>query len=232
MRPAARALRTTVDVVALAIRDGALATLLVRSTDASVRERWALPWDGPREGETLEQTAARVVHEVLGGAPSLLVQSGATAGRRHPSGGELSIAFLALLPPDGAAPAPSADGEATWAPVDALPPLAPRQRAIVDAAGVAIRTELARAPIAFHLLPALFTLTELQRAHELLLGRRLHKASFRRALRAAALVEPTDQWRAEGRGRPAQLYRFAPRRRPGRRRAAGMQLDGWLRAGG
>ena len=47
----------------------------------------------------------------------------------------------------------------------------------------------------------------------MLLGRRLHKASFRRALHAAALVEPTDEWRSEGRGRPAQLFRFAPRKR-------------------
>jgi hypothetical protein len=59
--------------------------------------------------------------------------------------------------------------------------------------------------------------------YELLLGKRLHKASFRRALQAAWLVEPTDEWRSEGRGRPAQLYRYAPKkRRKGRR---GVRFD-------
>jgi 8-oxo-dGTP diphosphatase len=89
---------------------------------------------------------------------------------------------------------------------------------MVDRAAIAVRQRLDHSPIAFRLLPATFTLSELQRIYELLLGRRLHKASFRRALQGSFLVEPTDAWRSEGRGRPAQLFRFAPkkRRRPGR----------------
>ena len=50
-----------------------------------------------------------------------------------------------------------------------------------------------------------------------------HKASFRRALQAAFLVEPTEEWRSEGRGRPAQLFRYAPRRRRATRR--GVRFD-------
>ena len=82
------------------------------------------------------------------------------------------------------------------------------------------------APVAFHLLPRTFTLSELQEVYEILLGRRLHKASFRRALQAAYLVEPTDEWRSEGRGRPAQLFRYAPRKRRGVRRAVRFDLLG------
>jgi 8-oxo-dGTP diphosphatase len=80
-----------------------------------------------------------------------------------------------------------------------------------------------QSPVAFRLVPPTFTLSELQRMYELLLGKRLHKASFRRALQAAWLVEPTEEWRSEGRGRPAQLFRYAPRkRRPAQR---GIRLD-------
>jgi hypothetical protein len=75
-------------------------------------------------------------------------------------------------------------------------------------------------------LPALFTLTDLQQAYELLLGRRLHKASFRRALHASWLVEPTDGWRSEGRGRPAQLFRYSPRKRRGHHRGVRFDLLG------
>jgi hypothetical protein len=89
---------------------------------------------------------------------------------------------------------------------------------MLDAALETLRTRMDYAPIAFKLLPAMFTLSELQQMYEILLGRRLHKASFRRALQGAVLVEPTEEWRSEGRGRPAQFYRFAPRkRRQGRR---------------
>jgi 8-oxo-dGTP diphosphatase len=72
-------------------------------------------------------------------------------------------------------------------------------------------------------LPQRFTLSDLQRVYEIMLGRRLHKASFRRALQAATLVEPTDEWRSEGRGRPAQLFRYAPKRR--RRVRRGLRFD-------
>ena len=82
------------------------------------------------------------------------------------------------------------------------------------------------APIAFRMLPVSFTLSDLQEIYELLLGRRLHKASFRRALQAAFLVEPTAAWRSEGRGRPAQLYRYAPRKRRGVRRSVRFELLG------
>ena len=101
--------------------------------------------------------------------------------------------------------------------------MTPRQRALLDAALETIRVRLDQAPIAFRLLPPTFTLSELQQTYELLLGRRLHKASFRRALQAAWLVEPTDEWRSEGRGRPAQLFRYAPRRRRNQRR--GVRFD-------
>ena len=97
------------------------------------------------------------------------------------------------------------------------------QRDEMDAALNALRARVDQQPIAFRLLPATFTLSELQRVYEMLLGRKLHKASFRRALHAASLVEATDEWRSEGRGRPAQLFRYAPPRR--RRARRGVRFD-------
>jgi hypothetical protein len=104
-----------------------------------------------------------------------------------------------------------------------MPTLPERQRRMVAGALDAVRTRLEQAPVAFSMLPKEFTLSDLQQTYETVLSRRLHKASFRRALQAAFLVEPTGEWRGEGRGRPAQLYRYAPRRRKGRR--GGVRLD-------
>jgi len=114
-------------------------------------------------------------------------------------------------------------GVYAWFTLSDVPQLAPRQRLILDSGVSLIRTRMDQSPVAFRLLPQMFTLTELQQTYELLLGKRLHKASFRRALQAAWLVEPSDEWRSEGRGRPAQLYRYSPRkRRPAQR---GIRLD-------
>ncbi len=181
-----------------------------------------LPWSTVDPGATLEASAARFAREQLGRAPAWIAQVGATSdGRKHPSGAPLSVSFVAVAPSGTVAP----DGMA-WVPVGELPPLAPRQMGMVPAAVAALRDRMDLAPIAFRMLPAEFTLSELQQIYELLLGRRLHKASFRRALQAAYLVEPTGSWRSEGRGRPAQLFRYAPRRRRGLRRSVRFELLG------
>jgi 8-oxo-dGTP diphosphatase len=193
--------------------------LLLRAP-AGARERWTLPWDAPQQDEGLEEAAARIAQAVLGSAPAFFEQVGAFSdGRRHPGDADVSVGIVALVPASTEAPAIDAE----WFPLDALPPLAPRHRTVVERAAAVARQRVDQSPLAFRLLPPTFTLSDLQSVYELLLGRRLHKASFRRALQASYLVEPTDEWRTEGRGRPAQLFRFAPKKRRGARR--GVRFD-------
>jgi len=219
MKPSVRRTTLAVDVVVLSPNANALAVLLVRAP-AGARERWTLPWDAPQADEGLEEAAARIAGSALGTAPAFFEQVGAFAdGKRHPGDAEVSVGIVALFP--AGAGSPVADAE--WFPLAGLPALAPRQRAVVERAAAVVRQRVDQSPLAFRLLPATFTLTDLQSIYELLLSRRLHKASFRRALQASYLVEPTDEWRTEGRGRPAQLFRFAPKKRRGARR--GVRFD-------
>jgi len=219
-RPAVRSLTAAIDLVVLSPHERTLAVLLLRASDQRYRDRWMLPWDAPRQAESPEQAATRIASVVLGAPPAALEQVAAFGDdHRHPADAQLSICFVGLV---SHATAQSADA-AIWVDVDKLPPLAPRQREMVDAAVHVVRRRIDQSPLAFRLLPPEFTLSELQSVYEILLGRPLHKASFRRALQAAFLVEPTDEWRSEGRGRPAQLYRYAPRRRRGVRR--GVRFD-------
>jgi 8-oxo-dGTP diphosphatase len=207
-----------IDVVLVTAMVSQLAILFTRSS--TERERWSLPWRTPQIGETLNAAASRVAQETLGESPIWMEQVGAFGGAtRHPSDAEITVAFVGLVPRETAAPRAGY----AWFPVGDLPPLSPRQRAIVEGATRTIQGRLDQAPIAFRLLPETFTLSELQQMYELLLGKRLHKASFRRALQAAWLVEPTDEWRSEGRGRPAQLFRYLPKKR--RRPHRGIRFD-------
>lgn len=220
-RPAVRTLTAAIDVVLLTPRNRTLAVLLLRASDARARDRWLLPWDAPRHEEPPDEAALRIARSVLGTAPAALEQVAAFGdGRRHPGDAQLSVSFVGLVPHG---PASQANDGAAWIDLEQLPLLAPRHRVIVEAAVDAVRRRIDQSPLAFRLLPPSFTLSDLQSIYELLLGRPLHKASFRRALQAAFLVEPTDQWRSEGRGRPAQLYRYAPRRKRGAKR--GVRFD-------
>jgi 8-oxo-dGTP diphosphatase len=220
-KPAVRRVALAVDVVALSPRDDALAVLLIPAP-AGARERWSLPWDAPHANERIEEAGARIARKFLGVAPALVEQVGASSdNRRHPGSADVSIGVVALSP--HGTDAPAIGSGAAWFPIDAMPPLAPRHRALVDRAALVVRQRVDQSPVAFRLLSPAFTLSELQRIYELLLARRLHKASFRRALQASSLVESTGAWRSEGRGRPAQLFRYAPKKR--RRTSRSVRFD-------
>jgi 8-oxo-dGTP diphosphatase len=208
-------------VVVFTPRDGGLLMLTLPIERPRARDKVALPWAVLRLGEALEDAARRLARVHLGADPAWIEQVGAFADAvRHPSGAAISVCFTAVVAAGGPPPPPPA----VWRDAGDAGVLAERQRAMVAAAQRALRNRMDYEPIPFKLLPALFTLSELQEIYELLLGRRLHKASFRRALHAAWLVEPTDEWRSEGRGRPAQLFRYAPRKRRGHRRAVRFDL--------
>lgn len=206
----------SIDLVLCTRHDRDLAVLLMRADapELVARERWVLPRAPLAAGESLDAAAAKGAH-ARGIRPAWLAQVGAFAATpRHALKPMLSVAYVGVTPE-----APTALPEGShWFAANALPPLAAGRRALVAAALGVLRERMDHAPIAFRLLPRSFTLGELQEVYEVLLGRPLHKASFRRALKAACLVEATDAWRSEGRGRPAQLFRFAPRPRRGNHR--------------
>ena len=81
-------------------------------------------------------------------------------------------------------------------------------RRILATAISRLRAKLKYRPVIFELMPAEFTLTELQRTVEAISGRHLHKQNFRRLVEGTALVEPTGKHARQGRGRPAELFRF------------------------
>jgi 8-oxo-dGTP diphosphatase len=214
-----RALTVVVDVVMLTARGSELAVLVAPTGVTRGRGRVVLPSDSPRGDETLNDTALRVAREALGASPSMLDQAGTLGGaRRIADTSNVTVAYFGLSPETGAT---ARNGE--WIALSELSGAAGRQREAIDAALAALRARIDQQPIAFRLLPAAFTLSELQGVYELLLGRRLHKASFRRSLHASAVVEATDEWRSEGRGRPAQLFRYSPPRRKRQRR--GIRFD-------
>jgi hypothetical protein len=77
------------------------------------------------------------------------------------------------------------------------------------ATGVArLRAKIKYRPVVFELMPATFTLLQLQRAVEALAGRLVHKPNFRRLIEQQELVEETGATASDTPGRPAKLYRF------------------------
>jgi 8-oxo-dGTP diphosphatase len=95
-------------------------------------------------------------------------------------------------------------------PVSAIPLLAFDHAAILDIALTRLRGKLTYQPIGFELLPLKFTLTQLQRLYEAVLGTEIDKRNFRKKVLSYELLIPLKEKHRDGAHRPAQLFRFDP----------------------
>lgn len=97
----------------------------------------------------------------------------------------------------------------SWGPLPKLgtPMIYDHRRILATAIG-RLRGKIKYRPVVFEMMPDEFTLFELQKTVEAILGPHLHKQNFRRLVESAGLVEPTGDVRAKTGGRPAKLFRF------------------------
>src|SRR5437764_619318 len=121
------------------------------------------------------------------------------------------------------------DGRAAALARDKVPalgePMRFDHRRILATAIARLRAKLKYRPVVFELMPAEFTLTELQHTVEAISGRVVHKQNFRRLVESTALVEPTGDTLTATGGRPAALFRFR-REVLSERPAPGLRLGG------
>lgn len=87
-------------------------------------------------------------------------------------------------------------------------PMRHDHRRILATAMGRLRAKMKYRPVVFELMPAAFTLTELQRTVEAIAGRHLHKQNFRRLVESSAIVVPTGEMSLRTGGRPAALFHF------------------------
>lgn len=210
--PPGSPIRVTVDIVILTIREGALEVLLVRRAIPPFRGRWAIPGGFVLARESLEEAARRELEEETGVRDVWLEQlySFGDVGR-DPRGRVVTVAYFALLDAGRATVAAGSDAaEAAWFPVARPPRLAFDHDRILARAVERLRGKLDWTDVGFELLPREFTLGDLQKVHEAILGRPLDKRNFRRRVLERGVVTPLQKWRRHGR-RPARLFRFAAR---------------------
>ena len=97
-----------------------------------------------------------------------------------------------------------------WRNIDDLPELAMDHQLIYTNALTILRQQLSYKPIGLNLLPERFTLSELQKLYETILGKPLNRGNFyRRIMRFDILVKHEDL-RKGGAHKAPYLYSFDP----------------------
>ena len=199
-----------VDVVLFTIQDGTLKVLLVKRQQAPYRGAWALPGGLVEQDESVDTAVLRELQEETN-IDNVYLEQLYTFGEpnRDPRGRVITVAYYALVNwQQFQLKARQRVSEASWFPVKRLPTLAFDHERIVGYALERLRYKINYTTVGFQLLSRQFTLTELQRSYEVILGQRLDKRNFRRKMLQLGILKGTREFKANGRQRPARLYTF------------------------
>lgn len=196
----------------LAVRDGALSTLLWQRALPPDAGRWAVPGGRLGPTEDVEESVVRQLAEKVDVREISHVEQIAVFSRpdRVPGPRRIATAFLGLVPSDAD---PAVPTDTAWHPLAALPPTAFDHATIVEDARERLRAKLSYTNLGFALAPREFTISALRDLYVAALGHPVSATNLQRVLTRRAVLEPTGAMAPPGPsgGRPAALFRFADR---------------------
>lgn len=202
----------TIDLVLMTVADSTLSVLLQRRTQEPFAGSLALPGGFVGIDEPLDDAARRVLTDKAGldAGDSAWLEQLYTFGDPHrdPRMRTISVAYFALLPHSLLEEVTGVRADLALVPVaEPGETLAFDHATIIAVARERLRGKLDYSPIAFALLPDLFTLRDLQKVHEAIAGTTFNKPAFRRRMLDSQRIAPTGQRERDTPFRPAELYR-------------------------
>nr|WP_290222183.1 NUDIX domain-containing protein [Trichocoleus desertorum] len=194
-----------------------LLALLVMRQEEPFLGQWCFPGTLVRQGESLEEAAYRILAEKIR-VKNLYLEQLYTFGEpgRDPREAPdsygvryLSVSYFALVRFEEAELVANGVSGIAWYPLEQVPQLAFDHNRILQYGYQRLRNKLEYSPIAFEVLPDVFTLNDLYQLYITVLGENFSDYSnFRSRLLKLGFLYDTGIKVSRGAGRPASLYRF------------------------
>ena len=200
----------SVDCVVFGYHDGKLRILLIERGAEPFEGFWALPGDLVGLDVNLFDSANEVLFALTGLNDVFLEQFQIFGSvNRHPVGRVATVGYYALVETDMHNPVASAWATRTkWFSVEDLPKLAFDHQEILQKAIITLKRSVRYRPIGFELLPEKFTLADLQKLYEAILGYKFDKPNFRKKILSMNLLIQLDEIQTNVSHRPAKLFKF------------------------
>lgn len=222
----------SLDLVIFGFHENQLKTLLLKNRD---KASWALPGGFIFKEEPLETAALRVLSQRTGlndlflkqfhvfGDPDrtrannradllkeqIAEDETAAEIREWVLGRFVTVGFYALVEYTKVEPKPDIFTiECAWHDINALPVLISDHKNIIEKALETLRLHLNYQPVGINLLPKEFTMPELQRLYETILGKDLDRRNFQRKILSYNILERLPTKRTGGAYKAPYLYRF------------------------
>ena len=216
----------SIDCVVFGFDNEKLKVLLIeQKNQGGIHTQFALPGDLILENEDLYQSATRILKE-LTNLEGIYLKQFKTFGdpnrvrdvkdqewlrtfREDPQARVITVAYYSLVKMEDFVPqAASLADKVLWQNVDEVPQLAFDHNQIVNEALSRLREEFEYKNVGYELLPKKFTLSMLQKLHEIILGVELDKRNFRKKIKKSEVLIPLDEKQSGVDHKPAQLFRY------------------------
>jgi 8-oxo-dGTP diphosphatase len=218
----------SIDCVIFGFDDNQLKVLLIKT---GYSDSWSLPGGFVSNDEDID-TAAVSVLQARTGLKGIFLRQFAAFGavkrnQNHFSSNALmyfgispeeekwytsrfvTIGYYALVNFSKAIPQPDNSSETVeWIDHLEVPDLILDHREILDKALETLRTELNLMPIGYNLLPEKFTIPELQKLYETILGRTLDRRNFLRKITSIGILTKLDEKKSNVAHKAPNLYSF------------------------
>jgi 8-oxo-dGTP diphosphatase len=209
----------SIDCVVFGFHDASLKVLVTKFKDQSV---WSLPGGYILKTENIKEAANRILFDRTG-VENIYLQQFSVFGDLNRSEKFfedypdslwnkqrfVSIGFYALVNYSQVHLIVDEVSDACeWKSIDELPELIMDHRLIFEKALIRLRKELNYKPIGYNLLPEKFTMPELQKLYEIILGKKLNRGNFFRKMLRYAILIKLDESRKGGAHKAPILYKF------------------------
>lgn len=205
-------LSVAVDLLVFTIENDALKILMVERSEEPFSNMPALPGVFVGINETLDEAAVRGIREEAG-LEDIYFEQLYSFGEveRDPRMRIISVAYMALVPIEKLN---FHAGQRTLSArlvdvkelLESDEKVAFDHKKIIEYGRWRLANKVEYTKIAFHLVGEEFTLPNLQKVYEILLGKSLYKANFRKKI--APMIEETDRSTSGDAHRPSKLYRL------------------------
>jgi 8-oxo-dGTP diphosphatase len=209
----------SIDCVVFGFQAGQLKVLLVQLLNTPL---WALPGGYVRKKEDIDLAAHRILQDRTGATQIFLEQFKVFGSLQRSEDffadlpdtiwnkqRFISIGYYALV--DVAKVQLQLDDisqSCEWIAIEDMPNLMMDHQQIVAEALKTLRRQLNEKPIGLNLLPQQFTMPELQKLYEVILGQTLNRGNFYRKLLRYGILDKSDDTRKGGAHKSPDLYRF------------------------
>lgn len=205
----------TVDIVIITVKDGLLKVLLTKRSKEPFKGYYTLPGGFVNKNISINNSALQILKRDTNIEGAFLEQLYTYGDLDRDSRGRIiTVGYYALVDYSKFNIVYSKKYESLdWFSKSDLKKLniGFDHKKIINDAIDRITNKIEYSNIAFQLLPEKFTLAELQRVYETILNKELDKRNFRKKIVELEMLEELEEYKKEGRMRPAKYHRFKER---------------------